>query len=74
MQLQPFKSASEAWAALEEQERMNDGEVVDLMTHQLQTAARYSLHLSILYVFIPSFLSSLFSHLSVQINGEECRQ
>jgi hypothetical protein len=54
--LQPFTTAAEAWAALTAQEGMSDGEVVDLMTHQLQTAARYY------YLFsLFSFLFSLFS-------------
>lgn len=37
--LPPFTTTDEAWAALVEQQGMNDGEAVDLWTHQLQTAA-----------------------------------
>lgn len=37
--LRPFTTTDEAWAALVEQQGMNDGEPVDLWTHQLQTAA-----------------------------------
>lgn len=36
--LEPFQTADEAWAALEEQQGMSDGELVDLWQHQLQTA------------------------------------
>ncbi len=36
--LEPFKTADEAWQALEEQQGMGDGELVDLWQHQLQTA------------------------------------
>lgn len=36
--LRPFQTTDEAWAALVEQRGMNDGEAVDLWTHQLQTA------------------------------------
>ena len=36
--MRPFSTTDEAWAALVEQRGMNDGEAVDLWTHQLQTA------------------------------------
>jgi predicted HD phosphohydrolase len=36
--VRPFTTTGEAWAALAEQRGMNDGEVVDLWEHQLQTA------------------------------------
>lgn len=36
--LEPFQNAAEAWAALEEQQGMSDGELVDLWQHQLQAA------------------------------------
>src|ERR1043166_9216718 len=36
----PFATTDEAWAALAEQRGMNEGEVVDLWEHQLQTAER----------------------------------
>ena len=36
--MQPFASVDEAWAALEAQRGMNDGEPVDLWQHALQTA------------------------------------
>ncbi|GHO41952.1 HD domain-containing protein [Ktedonospora formicarum] len=36
--LEPFQNADQAWAALEEQQGMSDGEVIDLWQHQLQTA------------------------------------
>jgi predicted HD phosphohydrolase len=35
----PLRTADEAWAALEAQQGMSDGEAVDLWTHQVQTAA-----------------------------------
>lgn len=36
--MRPFATTDEAWASLVEQRGMNDGEAVDLWTHQLQTA------------------------------------
>lgn len=38
--LSPFTTTDEAWAALVEQQGMNDGEPVDLWEHQVQTAER----------------------------------
>jgi len=35
----PFRTVAEAWAALEGQKGMSDGEAVDLWRHQAQTAA-----------------------------------
>jgi len=37
--MEPFRTAQEAWAALEAQQGMGDGEAVDLWRHQVQTAA-----------------------------------
>ena len=36
--MQPFTTTDEAWAALVEQQGLNDGEAIDLWQHQLQTA------------------------------------
>jgi len=36
--MRPFETTAEAWAALVEQQGMNEGEAVDLWQHQLQTA------------------------------------
>jgi predicted HD phosphohydrolase len=40
---EPFRTAAEAWKALEDQRGMGDGEVVDLWHHQLQTAEKLRL-------------------------------
>ncbi|GCE30399.1 phosphodiesterase [Dictyobacter alpinus] len=36
--IEPFHTADEVWHALEEQQGMSDGEIIDLWQHQLQTA------------------------------------
>jgi hypothetical protein len=36
---QPYMTADEVWAALEQQDGMGDGDPVDFRQHQLQTAA-----------------------------------
>ena len=41
--LQPFTTAAEAWDALVAQQGMSDGDLVDLWTHQLQTAENLEL-------------------------------
>lgn len=38
-QWEPFRTVEEAWAALDEQKGMSDGEEVDIWRHQVQTAA-----------------------------------
>jgi predicted HD phosphohydrolase len=36
--IEPFTTADDAWAALEAQQAMSDGDLIDLWQHQLQTA------------------------------------